>query len=146
MIVYFLSFASFAVTLIRLVQCIDFRQKDHAEVLDPYKAFVSRVFYIFWTIMEVNTVIIVANLPALYALWRHSRENRETGSSIPPYFIFSSIANAFRSEPAATKPATAIKETTVPMNNYPDIEKQCVETREQVDTEGSSSVSSKGNP
>lgn len=94
LVVYSLSLASFAVTAVRLAQCVDFRVIEHSASLDPFEAFIARVFYLFWTSMEVATVIIVANLPALYALWRRAR-GRADDTGTPAYFMFSDAAHAF---------------------------------------------------
>jgi hypothetical protein len=117
-VVYCLSFASVILTVIRLVQCIDFRISDQNGSNDPYQAFISRVMYLFWTSLEISTVILVANLPALYGLWKHTKKSAGTPSSgTPGYFLFSSVANTFRR--ATGRPAGLSQPV---LSELPDVE------------------------
>jgi hypothetical protein len=95
-VIYVLSLISIVLSLIRMLQCIDFERADDDDVTitDPFYVFRARVFYLFWTVIEVTTVIIIANLPALYALWKRQAqgEKREPSAGTGGYFLFSRFA------------------------------------------------------
>lgn len=96
-IVYVLSFANVAVTVVRLLESIDNMHADQMSDFSPYQAFIARVYYTLWTNLELATAAIVANLPAMYVLWRRFAQRRtRPPTGTPPYFVFTSIANQIR--------------------------------------------------
>ena len=64
--VYLLSFLSLGSTIARLVKVTQYTDRGN-----PLKAMKTRFDILYWTIIEIMTVIVCANLPAMPALLRY---------------------------------------------------------------------------
>jgi hypothetical protein len=95
-VIYCLSFVSLAATIVRLAESIDFHISQGSSD-DLLHTFVSRIDYVTWTMIEVTTAIICANLPALYALVRLVRgvDQPSTGVSSSQPKLVSSWSKPF---------------------------------------------------
>lgn len=71
LIIYALSFLSLAATIVRLYMVFKYDQAEN--LLDGG---VARLDYSCWTVVEIVTAIICANLPATSSLIRHCNRNR----------------------------------------------------------------------
>lgn len=60
--------------------------------------------------LEVITVILVANLPALYALWKRFSDEMKTRNDAAPYFVFSAIGRTFRDAPRSGRKMSTAEE------------------------------------
>ncbi|KAI9779994.1 MAG: hypothetical protein M1816_003276 [Peltula sp. TS41687] len=75
-IIFSLGIFSLSATLIRLSRSIKFSRLNNYVLTVPMQPELA-----LWTLMEVNTAIICANLPAISALFRGFNRTRSTGAS-----------------------------------------------------------------
>ena len=107
-IVYCLSFLSIAGSSVRLSQAIYFRTVE-TSTGNGFHSLVVRVLYAMWSCIEVTTVVICANLPALHSLVRRatnksqSSESQYTGSSIVGRFRNRNVTKS-SSQPSSKEP------------------------------------------
>ena len=88
--VYILSFISMIATIIRLVMATQHSIDD-----EPKESIQNRLNYIYWTVVEVMSAILCANLPAMRALIRQVKKN----IGIPSVFSASSKSQNSHNQP-----------------------------------------------
>ena len=76
MVIYLLSFLSLGSTIARLVKV-----SVYSDIGNPLKTMRGRIDTIYWTIIEMMTVVICANLPAMPALLRYIKGSSTAAES-----------------------------------------------------------------